>query len=121
MWISHIQVQPLPLQVNDDRLERRESLHEIGEGTVKQQLTVVNDDDALAQRFHVRHVVTGEQHRSTNALVVLGDESANAPLHGHIQAQRWFVEKQNLRSMQQGHGNFAFHTLTEGQIAHGLA
>ena len=74
----------------------------------------MDDHDPLAQGFDVRHVVAGQQDGGAKAAVVLGDELANAALHGHIQADGRFVEEDDLRAMQQRGGDLAFHALTQG-------
>jgi hypothetical protein len=81
----------------------------------------VDDDDALAQRFHVGHVVAGQEHRRAVAPVVLGDERTDPLLHRHVEADRRLVEEEHLRLVQQGGDDPDLHPLAEREIAHRLA
>ncbi len=53
-------------------LKAEKRLHQLAQLAVEEQLPVVDDDHPLAQRFHIRHVVAGEQHGGPVAAVVLG-------------------------------------------------
>ena len=50
--------------------------------------------------------------------VVLGQEGADAPLHGHVQPDGGLVQEQHLRPVQERHRDLALHPLAQGQIAH---
>ena len=84
---------------------------------VEQDPAVVDDDHPPAQRLDVGHVVAGEQHGRAVALVVLGDERADALLHRHVEADRRLVEEQHLRPVQQRAGDLHLHPLAERQVA----
>ena len=82
---------------------------------------MVDDDHALAERFHVGHVVAREQNRGAVTLVVLGHERADALLHRDIEADRRLVQEKHLRPMQKRADDLHFHPLAEREVAHGLA
>ena len=81
---------------------------------------VVDDDDALAQRLDVSHVVAREQHGRAVASVVLGDERADALLHRHVEADRRLVEEQHLRQVEERADDLDLHPLAEREVPHGL-
>ena len=80
----------------------------------------MNDDDPFAQGFHVGHVVRGEQDGRAVMAVVFPDKSADAALHGDVEANGGFVEEEDLRAVEQGRGDFAFHAFAQGQVADGF-
>jgi len=67
---------------------------------VEEELAVMDHDHALAQRLDVGHVVAGQQHGGVVPPVVLGDEGADAPLHGHVQPDGRLVEEEHARAVQ---------------------
>ena len=62
---------------------------------------MVDDDDALAERLDVSHVVTREHHRRLVALPVHGNELADPLLHRHVEPDRRLVEEQHLRPVEE--------------------
>ena len=81
----------------------------------------MDDDDAAAERHHVRHVVARQQDGRAVAPVVLGDEAANPLLHRHVQADRRLVEKEHLRPVQKRAHDLHLHALAERKLSHRLA
>ena len=67
----------------------------------------------LAEGLHIGHVMAGEQDGGAVALVVFGDEGADAALHGHIQADGGFIQEDHLRTVQQRRRDLALHALAE--------
>ena len=55
------------------------------------------------------------------AAVVLRDEGADAPLHGHVQPDGRLVQEDDGRAVEQGRGDLALHPLAEREVAHGLS
>src|SRR5205085_2031458 len=90
----------LAVKVDLDDLEGSELFGEIIELTVEENMAVVDDDDSLAQGGDVGHVMAGEDDRGAVLAVVLGDELADAGLHGDVDADGRFVEKEDGRAMQ---------------------
>ena len=78
---------------------------------------MVDHDHPLAQRHHVGHVVAGEQHGGALALVVLGEEAADAALHGDVQPQGGLVQEQHSRAVHQRPGDLHLHALAQRQVA----
>ena len=109
------------LERDTDRLVRREGLGEPAQRAVEQDPPVVDDDDALAQRLDVGHVVAREQNRGPETRVVVGDEHPDALLHRDVEADRRLVEEEHLRPMEQGADDLRLHALAERQLTDGLA
>jgi len=59
-------------------------------------------------------------YRRTETLIVLRDEAADTPLHGNIEADRRFIQKDDLRTVQKRGSDFALHSFAQRQVAHGL-
>ena len=108
----------LMVQIDLDDLERGQPRGQVAEQAVKENAPVVDDDDPLAQRRDVGHVVAGENQRGPVAPVVIGDEVADARLHGDIDADRRFIEKEHVGPVEQRDADLAFHALAERQGAH---
>ena len=79
---------------------------------------MVDHDHAPAQRLDVGHVVAREQHGRAGAPVVAGQELADAPLHGHVDADRRLVQEQHLRLVHQRDRELRLHALAEREVAH---
>ncbi len=92
-----------------------------GEVAVEEDPAVVDDDDALAERLDVGHVVAREHHRRLVALPVRGDELADPLLHGHVEPDRRLVEEEHLRPMQQRADDLDLHALAQRELPHRLA
>src|SRR5262249_60193787 len=78
---------------------------------------VLNDDGAFDPGDAIVHIVTGGQDRRARSAVVLPDEAGNACLHSDVEADRWLVEEQHPRLMNQGRGELDLHPLAETQVA----
>jgi len=83
---------------------------------VVDEVALVDDDDARAQRGDVLHVVRRQQHRGLVALVVRADELADGDLHRHVEPDGRLVEEQRGRAMQQRGGQLALHALAEREL-----
>jgi len=81
---------------------------------------VVKDKHTLAERLHVSHIMTGQQNCGIVAFVIRGNKFANTPLHRHVKANRWLVEKEHARAVQQRAGDLDFHPFAQRKIAHRL-
>ena len=81
-------------------------------------LAVVDDDDALAERRDVRHVVAGEQDGGPVAAVVVAQELADVFLRHDIEADGRFVEEEHARAVQQRRDQFHLHAFAERELAH---
>ena len=77
----------------------------------------MDDDDAPTQRFHIRHVMAGQQNGRAVTTVVFLHKTADAALHGHIQANGRFIEEQHFGPMQQRADKFHLHAFAQRQIA----
>src|SRR5690349_1466363 len=89
------------LKSDVDRLVSREAVAQVRQIAVKKQVTVVKDKHTLAERLHVSHIMTGQQNGGIVAFVIRGNKFANTPLHRHIKANRWLVEKEHAWAVQQ--------------------
>ena len=97
---------------------RRESS---AESAVVLELAVVDDDNPLAERGDIGHVVAGQQDRRAGAAVVLLEEVADARLGGDIQADGGLIQEQHLGAVEQAGGQLALHALAQREVAHRLA
>ena len=112
------EVETFLIELDDDRLAGRELLDQAAEGTVEQQLTVVDDDDPFTQGLDVGHVMARQQHSGIVELVVGADEAADTTLHRDIQTERGLIEEEDARTVQQRCRHFTLHALSQGEIAH---
>src|SRR5262245_3097963 len=92
-------------------------VHDILQRTVKEELAVVNNDDAATKSLNVRHVMACKQDGSSKGLVVSAEEVAHGLLCDHIQTQRRLIEEQDLWPVQESSDEFEFHSFSEGQFA----
>ena len=82
---------------------------------------MVDHDDPSTQGPDIGHVVAGEQHRGPVSSVVLRNEGTDALLHGDVQPDRWLVEEQDQRPVQQGSDDLHLHPLSQRKVADRLA
>ena len=73
-----------------------EPLGEAGERAVVEELPLMDDEHALAERDDVVHVVAREQDGRAAPVVVLRDEPPDARLHGDVETDRRLVEERDL-------------------------
>ena len=81
---------------------------------------MVDDDDPLAERDDVVHVMARQKDRRSGPPVQLRHERPDASLHRDVEAQRGLVEEHDLRAMEESRGELDLHPLTERQLAHRL-
>ena len=90
------------------------------ERAVGEQAALADDDDPFRQRLDVVHVVGREQHGHVLLAVETLHEIANGKLRRRIEADRRFVEEQDLGIMEQGCRELGAHALAERELADGL-
>ena len=66
------------------------------EVSIEHDAPVIDKNDALAQRFDVLHVVTGQQDGGLASRVVVLEEFAHGFLADDIEADSWLIEKKVL-------------------------
>ena len=81
----------------------------------------MDDDDPLAERGDVGHVVAGQQDGRAGAAVVFLQEVADARLGGDVQADGRLIEEEHPGPVQQPGGQLAFHALAQREVAHRFA
>ena len=91
----------------------RDRIDELGQGAVLDDAALADDDESLAQLFHVVQVVRGEQHGSATAAIDVADEGPDRRLHLNIHADGRLVEEQDVGLVQHGASQLAPHTLTQ--------
>src|SRR6185436_14306068 len=101
-------------------LVRGKLIDQTAQVAIEEDMSMMDDDDAPAQGFHISHVMTGEENRRIIAAVVFRDECSDTPLHGHIQTQGRLIKKQDLRLVKQCRHNFHLHAFTKRKIANWL-
>ena len=84
-----------------------------GEIPFVDDLSVVDDDDTLAQRFEIPRVVRGEEHTHILQPRHFPDRVADVLLRDHIQPDRWLIEQDQLRAVQERSRDLAPHPLPE--------
>src|SRR5207253_9990937 len=83
------------LERQADNLVSGESIDDGIERSIKEDLAVIDNDDAIAKLFNVLHIMTC-QHRHNPVLgVVESKKFAHALLTHHIEADGWFIEKKD--------------------------
>ena len=80
----------------------------------------MDEDDARAEGQDIGHVMAGEDDADVTAPVVLGQETAQAKLHGNIQAQGRLIQEEHGRAVKQAGDQFALHAFAQRQVADGL-
>ena len=81
----------------------------------------MDDDDALAERLDVGHVVARQHDRRLVALAVGRDELAKPLLHRDVEADRRLVEEDHRRPVEERPDDLHLHALAERQLPHRLA
>ena len=109
------------LEYDRDRLPGGDGVGQRTKIAVEEDLPVVDDDDALAQRLDVGHVVTGQHHGRLVPLPIRGDELADPLLHRHVEPDGRLVEEEHLRPVEQRADDLDLHPLTQRELAHRLA
>jgi hypothetical protein len=85
---------------------------------VVKEVAFVDEEDAGAEGDDVGHVVAGEEDGDVVALVVGGDELAQAALHGDVEAESGLVEEEEAGAVEEAGDELALHALAEGEVAH---
>ena len=107
------------LALDGDELEVGEAVHDVAQFAVEEDFAVVNDDDALAERLDVGHVMAGEENGGFLGGVVAADKFANGLLGNDVEADGGLVEKQDAGLVEQGGDEFHFHAFAQTQLADG--
>ena len=79
-----------------------EAVDDAGERAVVDDLAVVDDDHAAAERGHVFHVVAGQQDRDPADFLVVLQEFLDVVLGDDVEADRRLVEEQHFGRVEQG-------------------
>src|SRR5271157_1347638 len=86
---------------------------------VKQDASLVDDDDAFGELLNVGEVVRGQQHRGAFRAIDLLEEFTDALLGHHVQPDGGLVQEKQRRIVQQGSGQITAHSLAQTQRADG--
>jgi hypothetical protein len=78
-------------------------------------------DYPLTKRFHIRHIVTGEQYGSSFLLVVFSDEATDPALHCDIKTEGGFIQEQDTRFMKQGSSYLHLHAFAQREVSDGFS
>jgi hypothetical protein len=87
-------------QVYDQLVSPAKAVAQRGQLPVKEKASLVNDHHSLAQLFHVREVVRGQNDRHVTLAVDVPDELADALFGDHVQADGRFVQKEQVRIVE---------------------
>src|SRR5204863_9864143 len=106
------------LQGQADNLVSGESIDNGIERSIKEDLAVIDNDDAIAKLFNVLHVMTC-QHRHNPVLgVVESKKFADALLTYDIETDGWFIEKKDPGLVDERRDQFHLHPLSQRKFAH---
>ncbi len=106
------------LQVHDQRAVRAVFIAQALELAVVDDGALVDQHDAPAEPFDVGEIVRRENDGGAQPLVDVGDERADRFLGHDVEADRRFVEVDDLRIVQQRGREIAAHALAERELAH---
>ena len=74
----------------------RDCLEQVVQGPIVHQLSLVDEQDALTEPLDVVHVVARQDDGDSPVRVHVREESADLDLGGCVEADRGFVEEQDL-------------------------
>ena len=86
--------------------------------SVKEDASLVDDDDAPAQLLDVGKVVRGQEHRRSLGAVDFFQELADVVLGHHVETDGGFVEEEQWRVVEQRGREIATHALAQAQFPH---
>src|SRR5258708_39207127 len=72
-----------------------------GQTAVVKFAAVIDDEQARAERLYIVHVVGGHQAGHTSFEIDTQQKCANTRLSYNVQANRWFIQVEPLRLVQQ--------------------
>jgi len=104
-----------------NEFDGRDLTGKVVEAAIVFKLAMMDDDDAFAEGGDIGHVVAGEEDGGPGAAVVFLEEGPDSNLGGDVEANGGFVEEQDLGTVEEADGEFALHSFTEREVAHGLA
>lgn len=108
------------LQPNVDSFGGEQLATEPTNGCVVDDLAVIDDDGPIGNMFDVGNVMARQEDRRVEIFVELYEKISKSLLRKEIEANRWFVEDQQVRSMQHACRQLATHPLTQRLSSHGL-
>src|SRR5438874_2150887 len=79
---------------------------------------MVNDEHALAERLDIIHIMRREQNSHPSCSIDLQQKFSHACLGYYIQPDRWLIQVQKFRIMQQRGSQITTHALAERKLAH---
>src|SRR5262245_61131961 len=92
---------------------------QVRERSVGENTSVADHENPATQRFDIVQVVRRQDHRHASFRVLAPNEVSDRELGHGIEANGRFVEKEQLRLVQQGGSEIAAHTLAQRQLAYG--
>ena len=100
-------------QVHDDLPPSAKAIQQVGQPAVKEQPSVVDDQDPVAEPFDILEVVRREDDGRAVFAVDVADELADALFGDHVQADGRLVEKQQRGLMEHGRAEVGAHPLAQ--------
>src|ERR1700756_2750057 len=79
---------------------------------------MVDDEDSLAEFGDILHVVASQNRRRLSLGAMMAQEFTNILLAHHVQTDRWLVQEENFRLMEECGDQFHFHPFSETELAH---
>ena len=107
-----------PVEVDDEMAVGRDFVHQRIQGTILNDLPLVDDDYPLAQLLDIAQIVGGQDDSRFVPLIDLLDELPDGVFRLHIQADGGLVQKQYVWGMEHGRHQIAPHPLTKRELPH---
>ena len=103
--------------LNGNELEIGEPVKDLAEPAVEENGASIDDNDPLAKLLDVGHIMARKHDGGFPRRVMVAEEFADGLLGDDVEADGGFVQKKDLRLVQQGGDQLHFHPLAQRQFA----
>src|SRR6266487_4549569 len=99
------------LKSQADDLVAGKAVDDLTKRSVKKNLAMVDDENAMTKLFNVLHVMAGQEGHDAVFFIVDPQKFADALLTNDVQTDGWFVEKKDPRLVNQRRDQLHLHSL----------